>query len=307
MSLKSLIETRFTTAVCNGHLIFTPTIMHKLIDKGMEFHVRSSTTLAKKPAGSGLSKVKLEQVDPFMPPDNNLLVKSLEYRNLVLNKYAISKHHLLITAKDYETQYSMPNIKGNLKLKDLKVVGNLLKEINEPDILFFYNCGTASGASVLHKHVQMLRCLDIGIPVSKLVENSSAPDGSIFEIKELPYMHLCVKMKVFDADDATRFIHDMINDLYDRIEPNSFERYTKLPIDLDIEPIDFISYNLLMTESWIMIVPRRTERWNGMGLNSVAFAGFIFAKSEQDLVNLQKVGPMSVLEQIGYSKVQSKI
>ena len=296
MSLKSQIEQKFATAVTNGHLIFTPTVMHHIKSGNMDFQVRLSTTLGKKPHGSGLSKVPLVRPDPFNPPDANLLVKELESRNLVLNKYAISKHHLLVVTKDYETQYSI------LNLKDLKIVEMLINEIREPNLLFFYNCGTASGASVLHKHVQMLRCLETGIPIAKLISSHTMKNGEYFELDGFDFMHLCVKYNSFTAEKVQQHVKNLLKNLMDKIKPLYFEEYLQLPKDLQIEPLEFISYNLIMTADWLIIIPRKFERWNGMGLNSVAFAGFIFAKTEQDLDLLIKKTPIKVLEEICFDR-----
>ena len=60
-----------------------------------------------------------------------------------------------------------------------------------------------------------------------------------------------------------------------------------------------VSYNVLMTRQWLLLAPRRTERCGPLALNSLAFAGTILVRSEEELGFVREKGPGSILAEIG--------
>lgn len=70
-----------------------------------------------------------------------------------------------------------------------------------------------------------------------------------------------------------------------------------------------LSYNVILTESYIHIVPRTAENYepkegSPVSINALGFAGFVLAKDEAALEDLQKVGVMEVLKSVTYPAVR---
>ncbi|MEO0808078.1 MAG: phosphorylase, partial [Cyanobacteria bacterium J06643_4] len=61
-------------------------------------------------------------------------------------------------------------------------------------------------------------------------------------------------------------------------------------------------YNLLCTRQWMMIVPRSQEKFAGISVNSLGFAGSLLVKNQQTLEALKAIGPVTLLEHVGYSR-----
>jgi ATP adenylyltransferase len=58
-------------------------------------------------------------------------------------------------------------------------------------------------------------------------------------------------------------------------------------------------YNLLVTRDWMLLVPRSRDAFEGVSINSLAYAGALFVREPHQLEAVRKVGPMAVLTQVG--------
>ena len=54
-------------------------------------------------------------------------------------------------------------------------------------------------------------------------------------------------------------------------------------------------YNLLVTHDWMLLVPRTNAAFEGIAVNSLAFAGALFVRSEEELDTVRRIGPLAVL------------
>lgn len=87
--------------------------------------------------------------DPFLPPLIDELVIDFDFtekHRMVLNKYPITKRHVLIITKDFEHQTTP------LDLEDIKACLLTMRAQN-PGLVYF-NAGREAGASQPHKHMQ---------------------------------------------------------------------------------------------------------------------------------------------------------
>lgn len=69
-----------------------------------------------------------------------------------------------------------------------------------------------------------------------------------------------------------------------------------------------LSYNVIMTESYIHVVPRTAEKFAlsdelKISINSLGFAGMILVKSEEALDRVKEAGPLNVLRQVAFRPV----
>jgi len=66
------------------------------------------------------------------------------------------------------------------------------------------------------------------------------------------------------------------------------------------------SYNLLLTDKWMMIVPRMKENFEHdsivTSVNSVGFSGTLLVKTEEEMKCLKEQGPMAILKSVTFPK-----
>lgn len=70
-----------------------------------------------------------------------------------------------------------------------------------------------------------------------------------------------------------------------------------------------LSYNIVMTDQYIHVVPRIKESYvlesgEEVSINSLGFAGMILTKSQEALEGVQKAGVLTVLSTLGFPPVE---
>lgn len=68
---------------------------------------------------------------------------------------------------------------------------------------------------------------------------------------------------------------------------------------------EVLSYNLLFTAHWMMLVPRKVQTVNlselsYLSLNSFAFAGFVLVRSDAEAQQVQRLGLCRLLSKVCY-------
>jgi len=61
-------------------------------------------------------------------------------------------------------------------------------------------------------------------------------------------------------------------------------------------------YNLLFTREWMLLVPRSRERFEGISINALGFAGTLLVWNEGQMEALRDHGPMTALRRTGVSR-----
>lgn len=131
------------------------------------------------------------------------------------------------------------------------------------EALGFYNGGTGAGASQPHKHLQLV---PMHAPLEPLLRQGA-----------LPVRHALVDTPASGAALASTV--------------------ARLLRELGVEP--GAPWNLLATRAWMLVVPRRTESFEGVSVNALGFAGSLLVKTPAQLERLRAVGPMAVLRAVG--------
>jgi ATP adenylyltransferase len=122
-------------------------------DGGVPFLVRQAANLARKEEASKLAAKSAADAasawrDPFSPCEEALRVGDIGERHfLLLNKFNVLAHHLLIVTKDFEPQESLVGEDD---------FAALFACLDRFDGLGFYNGGTVAGSSQPHKHLQIV-------------------------------------------------------------------------------------------------------------------------------------------------------
>lgn len=275
-TLWQRIRERSAHALETGALKPIPTEREVIRDAGVAFQVRIAPNLREKieeVRDQQAREAAGESVDPFADPEPDLLVGEVSETHFgLLNKFPVLEHHLLLVTHAYEDQ------QAPLTAADFAALHTALTEV---DGLGFYNAGRPAGASQGHKHLQLVP-LPLGSeqprpPMEALLRShdlDTGPDTS----PHLPFPHAACRLEFGDASG-----------------PALLERFRALRGALGLAGRD-TPYNLLVTREWMLLVPRTSERFDGIMINALGFAGGFLVRDREDLEHLRRTGPMRVLQ-----------
>lgn len=305
-----------------------------------QFQLRYCPALAKKPtatpkpeAGDGHPPATTKKPDPFENPSPELLIAQIPTQNpaynLVLNKFPVIPDHFILATREWKSQTDL------LEKGDLEATYACVKTWADAGagkrLFAFFNTGEDSGASQPHRHIQFL-------PVEAMMQQEGEGEGSAWRplidaaaegskahaeyrwSDRLPFAHFALPLP---ANPSAETLHGIYLSLY-RAAVAAAATAEGKPHDHDPHQTDgeaVISHNLAMTESAMMICPRRNEsasislgkRGVGAGddevaeagviaLNGTILAGTLMVKAEAEWNELRRNPEVlgSVLAAIGY-------
>lgn len=276
-----------TRATASGALQPIPTAYEVIPCQGIPFLVRILTTLIKKEEAKAQQDQKREKTgkdfDPFLPYEEDLFVSDISDTHLcLLNKYNVVENHLLIVTREFENQENLINH------ADFTALCACLKKVNG---FAFYNSAKRSGASVSHKHLQLIPnalAPDFEkLPIHSALKNTDFSQG-IQDIPLLPFQHGFSWLNL-DWTDAPKNLSEKVLDTYQRL------------LDfIDYEP--GVAYNFLMTRRWMLVVPRHQEKYQSIGINSLGFAGALLVKNQEELQLVKEQTPLKILTAVAKEK-----
>jgi len=258
---------------------------------GIRFVVRQVSSLSRKEARrgqtEGLHGAARRCVDPFLPYEADLFVADISDTHLaLLNKFNVIDNHLLIVTRDFEPQDA---------LLDLADFESLITCMAEFDCIGFYNAGAAAGGSQAHKHLQIVP-LPLGdsepaVPIEPILPSADVGD-LVQRVPNLPFQHAFARVETGTMSPA------------DAAQP-ALACYLALLEAVDIGPIEVSGelrqsapYNLLVTRSWMLLVPRSQERVEGISINALGFAGSLFVRDAAQMQVIERLGPMAALQRV---------
>ncbi|ODV85553.1 hypothetical protein CANARDRAFT_28329 [[Candida] arabinofermentans NRRL YB-2248] len=331
-NLLERVEKAFEKAEKDGDLIYDKSTKAEIIKDesiGMTYELKVVSGLSKRPinrptqpgadksiksdagddSADRLNKVKLN--NPFIKPEPELtLIDSLcdGYR-VILNKFPNTKDHFLMVTKEFVQQDTL------LKPIELQLMQTILKNLNKDvknghngvdgggEFFAFFNSGPESGYSQFHKHVQFMKLPD-GFPIfqKKVIENeeffipstnSIDKKTSLFK-KDLSFKHFILRIPTdFKSVDEQEHILAMLYMHLFKIVLNIFKEH-----EIDVSKV---SYNFLMMQDWIMIIPRRAAFYNGIWQNSLGFMGLFNAKNEETKNDILNAKFTKILQECGFA------
>jgi ATP adenylyltransferase len=134
------------------------------------------------------------------------------------------------------------------------------------DWLAFYNAGRVAGASQARKHLQL-----VPLPLAPEVP-APLPLAPLYERGALPFRHAFAALPGLDA------MHRIYREL--------------------VAQSPAVPYNLLATRRWMLVVPRRQERYESISVNALGFAGSLYVRNPAELELVRRAGPMNVLRAV---------
>jgi sulfate adenylyltransferase (ADP) / ATP adenylyltransferase len=265
-------------ALACGALRSFASVQRIIEDRGVPFLVRQAANIARKEEASKLAAKSAADAaapwrDPFSPCEDALRVGDIGTRHfLLLNKFNVLDHHLLIVTTAFEPQESL------LDAHDFAALFACLRRF---DGLGFYNGGTIAGSSQPHKHMQIVPLPFDGhaLPIDAFV--LAAHRDTIFRVPELRFAHAVAWL-----DDTTN-PYDAYRRLLECIGVRTY--------DVDGREHHASPYNLLVTRRWMLAVPRTQSHVEGVAVNALGFAGSLFVRDDAQREVVQRLGPMELL------------
>lgn len=280
--LWSLAQETSNAALKLGALLPVETRLSLMEQAGIRFQLRWVPALQKKRAVTRLADAGEREQNPFLQPDPRLTVGRLDDHYLVLlNKFRVITNHLLLVSREFCHQERL------LEPVDFSA---LWQALGAGPALGFYNGGEAAGASQPHRHLQLVPLpLTQGEPAIPLQPLLAGAVAGI--IPGLPFQHAFARLTPgHAAEDPAGYCYRIYRLLLERIgvsiEARSDGSYQSAP------------YNLLMTRGWMLLVPRSREHADGISINALGFCGSLFLPREEQLQQVRRLGPMSLLEQV---------
>lgn len=275
-----------------GALQLLPTQCEEVEQGGVNFLIRVLPNVPHKDEAKQKQDKETvnsgKEFNPFLPYEEDLFIADISDTHLcLLNKFSIIDHHLLIITRSFEEQETW------LTLQDFEAMWACLAEI---DGLAFYNAGKIAGASQRHKHLQLipLPLVPRGpkVPIELVLVSASFGNG-VGTIAGLPFVHAVAKLDpqggkspLAAASSTLACYHNLLHAVgLISDTPVSGERQSG-------------SYNLIATRSWMMLVPRTSECFSEIAVNSLGFAGTLVVRSFEQMKLIKEKGPMTVLRSV---------
>ena len=270
------VRQRAEAALAAGAMHSFECALEHVEQEGIPFVVRVATRFPKgeTAAGRGSSAPKLA-ANPFLDPDPALLVTELgPTHRVMLNKFSVIREHILVVTRAFVHQQTL------LDGSDFTALAACMEE---GGALAFYNGGEEAGASQPHKHLQMVT-LPLSprapIPLGETIDRAHAV---------LPFRHALARLRAGDIADADT-LEATYRELLERVDLRP-----ELRDGLEWQPRP---YNLVVTRDWMLLVPRSRDRYEGISINALAFAGSFFVRDPAGLEKIARAGPLAVLRAV---------
>lgn len=281
-------------AIGCGAMLSLPTESEFVEQQGVRFLVRLLLNLVRKDeAKQQRITDKLDKpFNPFLPYDEDLFVTDLSATHLcLLNKYNVVDHHILIVTRAFEAQDDL------LNLEDFVALWTCLAEF---DGLAFYNGGKDAGASQPHKHLQLVPYLispqQPQIPIEALLASVKNSEP-IATIAELPFVHAFTTFDPIEMQSSRQAATTTLERYYALLQA------VGLPVDLPTDhPKQAGPYNLLVTQRWMLLIPRSQESFASIQVNSLGFAGALLVRTKDQMQQLKEMQPFTLLSQVGIKR-----
>ncbi|HUL00684.1 MAG TPA: DUF4922 domain-containing protein [Nitrospirota bacterium] len=288
-TLWELLVSTSENALHSQALLPVPTKYTFIEDSGIQFLVRILANIADIQHKTAIRTEK--HANPFLPPEKELIVADISHTHIaVLNKFNVLKHHLLIITRQYEDQEML------LTPNDFQALWLCMAEFNG---LAFYNGGRIGGASQNHKHIQIVPLPFApdgpAIPIEPMLCKARA--NEITDIPQFPFLHSFVRLdRGLDRSptEAAKRTFNLYSSML--ISAGMTAPSTNRPTHQSLP------YCFLVTRKWMLLVPRSKDSFDGIPLNSLAFAGSLFVHNERQLETLKNHGPMKVLASVAILK-----
>jgi ATP adenylyltransferase len=258
---------RAEAALASGAMHSFECALEFVHDAGVEFVLRIATRFPHGETATGRTgQAPRLPRDPFDDPEPALTVCDLTpTHRALLNKFNVLREHLLVVTKRHEDQRDL------LNERDFEALAICMEDA---EVLAFYNGGAEAGASQSHKHLQV-----VTLPLSP--RHSVPMDALLTGSRDaLPFRHAAARLEPGRVARPAAML----------------ETYRELHRRAGLAAPQ--PYSLLATHEFMLVVPRARDRFEGVSVNSLAYAGSFFVRDARHAHFIATAGPMNVLRSV---------
>jgi ATP adenylyltransferase len=292
---------------------------------GMSFIVSFAESSSASMASSS-SAASAAASDPFAPEnrEGSLIVvgegafpsPGAGY-SVLLNKFGTMHDHVLLVTESFEPQGA-----GPLTESDIAALYALVTRL--PGV-GFYNSGEAAGASQPHKHMQAVP-LDVlagylfadkeadgsdswdAVPFappidelfSKYAETNGGATAGVRSLPELPFAHAFAALP-----NAIEAVKEPAGGDESIDSGTLWITYQALLDHAGLSELGegrgMAPYNLVLTEEWMLVVPRSQRMYGNIDVNGFGFMGCLLVRGDAGRQTLRSTTPAKILEGVGFS------
>ena len=244
---------------------------------------KSKLERAKKKSDTKAPNKK--RFNPFLPYEPALYVGELsDHYRCLLNKFNVIDNHILMVTSKFVPQQTPLDVEDFLAAQIC---------LQAQDGLVFYNGGPTAGASVEHKHLQMIPLPlsdESTFPFDELLSSATASDQTCSAALPFPHRFIATTFNDTTIANSSREAADINCKNYHRL-------LTDLKLSVDHDGM-MAPHNMLMTRKYLWIVPRTKESYQGLAINALGFAGTLLVKDKAQLRKLESIGCMELLKAV---------
>lgn len=197
--------------------------------------------------------------NPFLPYEQDMYVDDAGEHHVCLLNKFPVVAPHLLVCSKTFIEQTLP-----LTLDDFKA---WLLGIDDDECFGFYNGGPAAGASQAHRHMQLV--------------TTNLPLESQIVSGELPFTHWLVEFDQLDADHLYQAYFEASHAL------GIYDEHGCKP------------YNLLLTNSWMLVVPRSVNNIESVFANGLNYSGRFLVNNQQQVEWLADYGMVRYLRECG--------
>ena len=120
-------------------------------------------------------------------------------------------------------------------------------------------------------------------------------DAIVGTIAGLPFRHAFAHLELAPAA-STHATHAALDCYHALLEAVGLQA-----IEVNGERHPSAPYNLLVAPRWMLLVPRSSERVEGISVNALGFAGSLFVRDAAQMDVIKRLGPMTLLQRVAVS------
>ncbi|KAI9867671.1 MAG: hypothetical protein M1813_008471 [Trichoglossum hirsutum] len=286
------VLSRFDRLVARREILWSPTTPFTHSHKGFQFQFRVCPAIAFKPQ---LTTVAIPTDDTApqsdiknLNPDFHIATlpphSAEPTHSLTLNAYSIFRpQYLLLTTSPSHNQCAP------LNKSDLTAAWTSLSILSSSHWVI-YNCGPEAGCSRVHKHMQIFPP-----PTDGFRFFPDLTDTAAAEVAPFRYFLRRLRPTIGDigSEEVANFLlsayHDLLASARSVLQIPPSETWT----------IDPVPHNVILSDRWIMVVPRTRAAVGGLSVNAAGMVGMVWIKSEHEAELWKERGPVNILGGVG--------
>lgn len=258
----------------------TPLYLRSTADQPQLQFVTSSAII-KKPILARDAPERSGHGGPFINPDPDFVVAELGLHHILeFSMHCVYRPHFVLHTRHFAPQTD------DLDLGDFEAAWAVMTAGSSPQMMI-YNCGYDAGASQGHKHLQVFA---VPRPFALFPDEAQSTEEILSSVPNVPFRHFVLRLP---RDTNTREILLVYQKLL--AEVRKFQgAHGGGP-----------AYNVMMTEEWMCLVPRRHGGKGAIGTNATGMLGVVWVGNRAEREQWTALGLEKHLVYMGYPQAES--